>query len=427
MTLRQRYPLCVLGSVIVGVILVTTSVLVGGALAAGAGTAQDSGGVGFESETYRIDPPETAAIEMDPAESGLFRVRIESPGDHFTVELVLGQSQRGPDSGNPTVFLDTSRVDASDPSAYLSATNATIHRVTVHEHDVDGDLPGGQYDLRAIHDGKQSAATLAVRPSVRFGFDSSLNRSALERQPVQPISGETDLQPGERVEIRVTSTGSASFRLENETVVESDGSFETTIDLGTVPAGASFDVVASHDGVTRARRSVRLFSDLPEPVGGRQAANGVTFAYEGDQLTLAPGPNQTISGETTLPEGAVLTVILRSPDSHLSAQTTEVDEFGAFAVTADLGHVGPRDDVVVSALGPGDARGAAPVEIVGSGNSSVAPGGVAVQLDESEDRVSPAENSNRASGVVAITVGVAFSIAASAFLLGLRRRRAFWQ
>lgn len=426
MTLRQRYPTRVLGCVLAGILLVTTSVLVGGALAVGAETAQDSGGVEFESESYRVDPPETAAIGVDPGESGLFRVRIESPGDHFTVELVLGQSQRGPDGGTPTVFLDTGQVDAADPSTYLSAENATIHRITVHDHDVDGDLPGGQYDLRAIQDGDRSSATLAVTPSVRFGFDSSLNRSALERQPVQTVSGKTDLPPGERVQIRVTSTGSASFRLENGAIVDEDGRFETAIDLGAVPAGANFDVVARHDNVTRARRSIRLFSDLPEPVEGRQTSNSVTFAYEGDQLTLAPGPNQTISGETTLPAGSVLTVILRSPDSHLAVLTTDVDEFGAFAVTADLGHVGPRDDVVVSALGPGNASGAAPVEIVGPGDSGGAPSGAAVQLDQSGDGVRPAGNSNRVSGVVAIAIGVALSIAASTFLLGLRRR-ALWQ
>jgi hypothetical protein len=426
MTLRQRSPLSVLGSVVVAVLLVTTSVLVGGALAVGADTAQDSGGVAFESETYRVDPPETAAIGVEPAESGLFRVRIESPGDHFTVELVLGQSQRGPDGGTPTVFLDTGQVDA-DPSASLSAENATIHRITVHEHDVDGDLPGGQYDLRAIQDGERSSATLAVTPSVRFGFDSSVNRSALERQPVQTLSGETDLPPGERVQILVTSTGSASFRLENGAVVDEDGRFETTIDFGPVPAGANFDVVARHDNVTRARRSIRLFSDLPEPVDGRQTSNSITFAYEGDQLTLTPGANQTISGETTLPAGSVLTVILRSPDSHLAVLTTDVGEFGAFAVTADLGHVGPRDDVVVSALGPSNASGAAPVEIVGPGDSGGAPSGAAVQLDRSGDSVRPAGDSNRASGVVAIAIGVGFSIAASTFLLGLHRRRAYWQ
>lgn len=405
--------------VFVGLLVVGFGPLAVGTVPVADATDGDAGRFGFENGTYRVDPPETAEIELDASGGGFVRVILDSPGDHFTVELVIGVSQNRGE--NPVLLLDTGRVDASDPGEYLSVTNGTIHRIRVHENDIDGgDLPGGRYDIRAIHDGNRVSATLDVAPSIRFGFDSRLNRSDIERNPVRAITGETDLQPGERVQIRVTSTGQNAFRLENETVVGADGRFETAVDLSTVPAGASFDIVARHDGLTRARQPIRLFRDLPEPTDGRQTSNGITFAYEGDQLTLEPAPNQTLSGETRLEEGTVITIILRSPESHLHVTTTEVDSYGAFEVTVNLEHLDPRDDLVVSALSDGEASGAAPV-VVDTGSLDAAETGTDLQLGGDGRSADADTDRSLAVGLVAITVGVLLAIVAGGLLLGIGR------
>lgn len=412
--------------VFVGVLVLGVWALAGGAFAV-TDTAADGGGFGFENDTYRVEPPGTAEIDLNATSGGIFRLRIESPGDRFDVEVVVGYPQGTPDDRDPTVFLDTGDVDADDPEEYLSVSIGTIHRITVHENEVEERLPGGRYDVRVSHGGNRAAATLDVTPSVRFDFDSLLNRSDIERNPVRTITGETDFEPGARVQIRVTSTGEDAFRLVNETVVDGNGRFETSIDLSPVPAGASFDIVARHDDVTRARQPIRLFTDLPEPNDGRQTSDGITFAYEGDQLTLEAAPNQTLTGETTLADGAVITIILRSPESHLHVTTAEVDSYGAFDVTVDLGHLDSGDEIIVSALSDRDASGAAPVRLVEpdeTGSPNTVKTAMDMQLGEGDGTTSN-DDPNLTGGILAITVGVLLSILASGILLGVGRSRTF--
>lgn len=401
------------------------AVVVGGAVAAG-GSASDGNGdsFGFENETYEVEPPEAAEIGLNVPDGGVFSVLVEAPGDQFSIEVTAGYSPGESGGRNPILRLDAGNASSDDPGDYLSVSNARVHRITIHEHQVDeGGLPGGQYELRAIRGRDRSVATLDVSPSVSLTFEQDLNQTDVVRDPVRTITGETGLQPGEQLEIRVTSTGQDAFRIATSTVVAEDGTFEATVDLSPVPAGARFQVTAHHDGLTRARREVGLLGDLPEPVDGRQVSGGVTVVYGGDQLVLEAAPDQTITGETRLEEGDVVTILLRSPDSHLYVTTTEVDSYGTFDVTADLGGLQPRRDVVVSAIGGGDAGGAAPAVIVppdgGDGDSRQDTAGN-VLLDESGDAAGGSDGGPRlATGVLAIALGLVLTIVASGLLLGL--------
>lgn len=379
-------------------------------------------GFGFGNDSYRVDPPETAEIDLTIPDGGVFSVVVEAPDDHFAVELTAGAPSGG---GRPTVRLDTGNVTADDPREYLSIENATVLRMAVHEHDLDGDpLPGGEYQLRVVRGSDRAAATLGVAPRVTVEFESQLNRSDLERDPVRTVAGETGLDPGESVGIRVTATGPNAFRITSDAVVAADGSFETAVDLGPVPAGASFEVTVHHDGLARARHAVDLLGDLPEPVDGHQVSNGITFAYESDRLTLEAAANQSITGETDLAEGAVVAIVLRSPESHLHVVTTTVDRHGTFAVIADLDGLQPRTDVVVSAVGGGGARGAAPAALVAPGeDEGDQPGGTGeVLLD---DPGGPDDSSDHSpslvGGLLALALGAILSVVANALLLGIDR------
>lgn len=403
------------------------AVVVAGVVAAG-GSASDGNGdsFGFENESYEVEPPEAAEIGLNVPDGGVFSVLVDAPGDQFSVEVTAGYSPGESGGRNPTLRLDAGNASSDDPSDYLSVSNARVHRITIHEHDVDeGGLPGGQYELRAIRGRDRSVATLDVSPSVSLTFEQDLNQTNAVRDPVRTITGETGLQPGEQLEIRVTSTGQDAFQISTSTVVADDSTFGATVDLSPVPAGARFQVTAHHDGLTRARREVRLLGDLPEPVDGRQVSSGVTFAYGGDQLVLEAAPDQTITGETRLEEGNVVTILLRSPESHLYVTTTEVDSYGIFNVTADLGGLQPRRDVVVSAIGDRDARGAAPAVIVppdrGDGDSRQDTA-ANVLLDESGsgDGAGGSDGGPRlATGVLAIALGLVLTVVASGLLLGL--------
>lgn len=398
------------------------AVVIAGGVAAD-GPTQD--GFGFENETYEVAPPDTAEVGLAVPDGGVFSVLVDAPGDQFSVEVTAGYSAAEADGENPAVVLDTGNVSSDDPSDYLSVTNARIHRLTVHEHDVDdGDLPGGQYELRAIRGRDRSVATLDVAPSVSLGFERDLNQSDVVGDPVRTVAGETGLDPGEELTIRVTSTGQNSFQLVAGAVVAEDGTFETAVDLSPIPAGARFEVTAHHDGVTRARREVRLFGDLPEPVDGRQASDGITFAYGGDQLVLEAAPGQPVRGETDLEEGEAITLVLRSPESHLRVITTRVDRYGTFEVTADLEGLQPRRDVIVSAVGNG-ASGAAPVVIVepasGEGDDRDDTAGTVLLDDPGNAAATSDGGPHLATGALAITLGLVLSVVASWLLLGVDR------
>jgi len=406
----------------------TVCLLLAGGVIAGedAGTAtpdQERGEFGFGNDTYRVDPPDTAEVDLTVPDGGVFTVIVASPGDHFTVEVTAGAPASGDDAGRPTVRLDTGNVSAGDPAEYLSVANATVHRITVHQQDVEArGVPGGQYDLRAVRGDERASATLRVSPTVSVAFETRPRHTDLERDPVRTITGETELSPGERIEVRITSTGRDAFRIRSEAVVGEDGRFETAVDLAPIPPGASFDVTAHHDGVTRARQAVDPLGDLPEPIDGRQVSDGVTFAYEGDQLSLEAATNQTITGETTLPGGEVVTIILRSPESHLVLTTAKVDRFGNFEVTADLTGLTPRNDVIVSAVSDGGASGAAPARIV----RPATPGGVddpdpgeLLLDDQGGSDAAAARDPRLVPGIVAVGVGVVLSLVGSGLLLGL--------
>jgi hypothetical protein len=385
----------------------------------------DGGEFGFENESYRVVPPEVAEIGLTAPEGGVFSVFVEAPGDHFAIEATIGAPGSDSGGGQPTVKLDTGNLGADDPREFLSVANGTVHRVTVHEHDVGGGtLPGGEYQLRVVRGTERAAATLQVAPGVTVEFGSQLSRSALERDPVRTITGETDLEPGESLEVRVTSTGRNAFRMASEAVVTADGTYETTIDLGAVPAGSSFEVTVYHDGLPRARHAVELLGDLPEPVDGRQVGGGITFAYEGDQLTLEAAANQSVTGETAIEEGGVVTIVLRSPESHLHVVTTTVDSHGSFAVTADLAGLQPRTDVVVSAVGEGGASGAAPARIVAPEEASDRGdrnGATGERLLDDPAGSGPTSGGGQSlvRGIVALVFGAILSVVASGLLLGV--------
>ncbi|WP_363466899.1 BGTF surface domain-containing protein [Halogeometricum borinquense] len=81
------------------------------------------------------------------------------------------------------------------------------------------------------------------------------------------------------------------------------------------------------------------------PAGVIAAEESATIVHEGDTLTLHQSTGQTISGETTLPEGTTLSIRMRSTGdtspAFLRVSETTVTEYGTFEAHFDMSE-GPK-------------------------------------------------------------------------------------
>jgi hypothetical protein len=105
-----------------------------------------------------------------------------------------------------------------------------------------------------------------------------------------------------------------------------------------------YDVELVRSGAVVAEGTLFVESD---PTAGNETATG-SFDYAGDRLTLSAADNQTVRGETSLPAGTEVTVVLDSVGSDRSTTglrwvesyaSATVTEDGTFSATVDLaGH-----------------------------------------------------------------------------------------
>ena len=328
--------------------------------------ASEFDGPEFEETPVAVEPPEPAEINVSTADEERFTLSIAATGDErFAVDATVNSTDE-----LVTVHLHTGDVAADDPATYLSADGGEIRNLTVHSNELDEldreTLPGGMYEMRLTGDHSYHSSTLEVTPSVRFDEPLTLDRSQLEADPIRRIGGETDLEPGTNVTVRLTSSGEEAFLISNRTEVADDGAFEATVDMGNVPAGARFDVVARHDGVTKG--VTRGIVREPESDRREPESDGIVFVYEGEELEPEAAPEQRITGEADLDTGEPVVVRLQSTGetAFLLSKETDVSERGAFEVTFDLDEIPPGTEFIAEAFSRGDAdvRGSAPGVVI---------------------------------------------------------------
>lgn len=80
----------------------------------------------------------------------------------------------------------------------------------------------------------------------RFVYEGE--QLAFEPAPEQPVRGETDLEPGTELAVRLRSTGENPFLKSRSATVDDSGAFEATFDLSDVDEGTTFEVVITRDG-----------------------------------------------------------------------------------------------------------------------------------------------------------------------------------
>ncbi|MEF8791083.1 MAG: BGTF surface domain-containing protein, partial [Haloarculaceae archaeon] len=141
--------------------------------------------------------------------------------------------------------------------------------------------------------------------------------------------GTSTLAPGSEITISASATGASAFLLDNDTIIQPDGTFTATLDFTNVTAGQNFTLdVTNVPGPS-------LEND-PEVDGRVQAAATASVTFEnqtsmGDEVTVA---------SATLSEGGFVTI-------H-DATLQDGDVFGSVRGTSDYLDNGTSTDIVVT-------------------------------------------------------------------------------
>ena len=193
----------------------------------------------------------------------------------------------------------------------------------------------------------------------------------------QTLSGETDLDPGTTVLVRLQSqeNQSSPFIKQQSATVGEEGRFATQLDMTMIEPGTAFTASIRYDGrlLTNATGTVvpcdggcETGSDSESQTG----SDGTDLEHEGERLRLASAPGQRITGQTDLDPGTTLTVRLRSADPEspfLRQRSATVQSDGSFRTAADMSNIAVGTDFEVT--------------VHNSGETLVETGGTVVECD----------------------------------------------
>ncbi|THE65571.1 hypothetical protein D8Y22_07085 [Salinadaptatus halalkaliphilus] len=368
--------------------------------------------------SIEVDPGETVEIDVTNTGGDMFVFELDHVGDDLHLEVELE-----PTAENVTIELATGTV-GEDPTESLSAADAEVRNVTVHENDIDGELPGGSYGVSVDDGDGYHAGTLLAEPTVRFETSGTISDSDSEHDPVETFEGTTGLESGEPLEVRLESRDDGSPLFETETVVDDDGAFEVALDLSHVPEDAWLSLVAEHDGTVKAEVPVIVEDDVTGEDERKQESHGIVIVYEDEMLELEAAPGQAITGEAALEAGETVDVRLESTDGtpFLVSETATVDDRGTFEANIDLDIVEPGTEfeVIASARGEPRVNGTAPgivLEPVDGGSHTPA----TEQSADLDDNASLLGTASGLRGLGAIAFGTVLASVGIAVIVGVRR------
>jgi hypothetical protein len=384
---------------ILAVLAVTALVGVGGVAALSVGPADGALSGDGTADVPTNSPPSDGDGAADPGSRATDDGAISAPdagddtvpgtslvyeGESLSLETVRNATVRGESDLAPGTELDVRLVSSSTPSPFVRTATATVGDDGAFEatFDLRTVAESTPVNVTAVRDGSLLASangTVSVvdhapvtdtedededEDGTSVAYEGErLTRSAV---PNATISGETDLEAGTELQIRVVSSGSSPFIRTVESTVSDGGAFEAAVDLVGVANGTGFDVSVRHGDETVDRVSGIVIGgrnevDLVDPEDGnwtRVAPDkapenrwNTSIVHEGDSLALDAATDQRIRGETDLAPGTKLEVRVRSAGSSpflLTAEAT-VSEEGTFEATVDLSGVdgGTTVDVVV--------------------------------------------------------------------------------
>jgi hypothetical protein len=185
----------------------------------------------------------------------------------------------------------------------------------------------------------------------------------------QAVRGQTDLESGEEVTVRLKSSGGSPFLMQQTATVDDEGAFEATFDLSGVEDNQSFEATVVHDGAELLNETGEVYvtgTDADDG-NGEEAEDTVFDTNDEGEIELAAESGQTVSGETDLDPGTEVTVRLRSSGENpfLMQEQVTIDEDGSFEATFDLSGVEPGSPVDATLRADGKTIDEASGEVAG--------------------------------------------------------------
>ncbi|MEF8915676.1 BGTF surface domain-containing protein [Natronomonas sp.] len=161
----------------------------------------------------------------------------------------------------------------------------------------------------------------------------------------QTIRGQTDLDEGEEVTVRLKSSGSSPFLMQQTATVDDEGAFEATFDLSGVMDNQSFETTVVHDDeeLLNETGEVHATDDDGDDGNGEESDDTVFETNDDGTIELAAAEGQVVRGQTDLEPGTEVTVRLRSSSENpfLMQRQVTIEEDGSFEAAFDLSNVEP--------------------------------------------------------------------------------------
>lgn len=305
-----------------GLPVLLAALVVGAAVAGLAPGVAAADGPEFEKVIVVADHDETAAIPMTVPGDDPVRVSVGSEDVNFRVTASVVDADG---DGSVVLRLDASAAGAGDPGSYLSVSDGDdLRNATQHTDDIEPPLAGGDYDLSLGPDDDPADVATLVLEEPSDDRPNRLNRTdddrstttlsvdgttlvyegdelELEAAADRVVHGETHLDAGTEVTVRLRSTGKSPFLETADATVTEYGTFEATFDLSDVSPNTTFEASVRGDGRRLAvvpGRVVDCDGGCPTPSERDEAATGELPA---DEIAVASHAEVTQAHTAEIP------------------------------------------------------------------------------------------------------------------------------
>ncbi|ELZ29294.1 hypothetical protein C475_03719 [Halosimplex carlsbadense 2-9-1] len=363
-----------------------------GVVAADAARSADSG-PSFEESITTVRQGETAEIAVNTTGASGDGVQFvigdaDDEDQNFEAHATVTDADG---DGTVVVRFDTAAVDEGSPESYLTVAGDDAIEDRTELAGTDDPLAPTAYDL-ALGDPADPVAigTLALlsadgdsaggadgddgtatpRP-LHDGttVDTTDGEVVVDAGAGQTIAGETTLDPGTTLSIRVTSRSDKSpFLMQAETTVGDDGSFSAPFDFGNVPVGTALEVSVRGDGealaevygrVADCEDSCPTATATPGPDGEGSTATPLDTDEIQVQSVAQVASGDTVRIPVTFGDADALTVTLgdeRAVNYETSAVVRDTNGDGRAVVVVRTGAAADADRPVLAVAEAGETR-----------------------------------------------------------------------
>ena len=232
------------------------------------------------------------------------------------------------DSRNDTIFMAIDSDEIEDFDDDIERDDIIVANFTLNDRELAGDLALVPRNQRQTVTAEFSVVDNEVEFDANAQDAEGEDLVLVRAGPDQQITGTSSLAPGTEVTISASATGASAFLLDNDSVIQPDGTFTATLDFTNITAGQNFTLdITNVPGPN-------LDND-PEVDGRVQAAATASVTFDdqsssGEEVTVA---------SATLSEGGFVTI-------HDS--TLQDDPFGSVRGTSEYLESGTSSNIAVT-------------------------------------------------------------------------------